>query len=467
MKTTAILLLICLQAFLLPAQISVSVDLVSDVFSVAVDIANAGDDRLFIVEKDGRIRILQADGQANEQTFLDIDNRVGSNGGERGLLGLAFHPNYAENGYFFVNYTNNSGNTVVARFSVSATDPDLADPESEKILLTIDQPKGNHNGGDLNFGPDGYLYISVGDGGGGGDPDNYAQNRLNLLGSMLRIDVDNGDPYGVPESNPFTEDDSTLDEIWALGLRNPWRFSFDRLTGDMWIGDVGQGSFEEINFQPANSTGGENYGWRCYEGDAIFNTNNCLGAANYQFPVHTYENRSSVGCSVNGGFVYRGASYPLLYGKYLFSDYCSGRIWALSKNDADEWVSMEVFDGPNFHYTTMGEDQQGEIYLGSIDGKIYQLRDQTTGITAPRLDAHLTVTPNPFDQNIIITAELPENGRYRLRLINSLGQVVWEESAVWNTVLNREISTQELPAGIYTFQLERNGKQLVRKLVKQ
>lgn len=467
MKTKYILLLLCFQAVWLPAQISLSVDLVSDVFSVAVDITNAGDDRLFIVEKDGRIRILHPDGQAEQAPFLDIDARVGSNGSERGLLGLAFHPDYVENGYFFVYYTNNSGNTVVARFSVSADAPNVADPGSEKILLTVDQPQGNHNGGDLNFGPDGFLYISLGDGGGAGDIDNNSQNRLNLLGTILRIDVNNGDPYAIPEDNPFAEDDATLDEIWALGLRNPWRFSFDRLTGDMWIGDVGQNEFEEIDFQPADSPGGENYGWRCYEGNATYNTGGCLGADNYRFPVHTYENSSSVGCSVNGGFVYRGAAYPLLYGKYLFSDYCSGRIWALSKNEADEWISTEIFNGPNFHYTTMGEDQEGEIYMGSIDGRIYQLREQTTGSFELQLNARISITPNPFEQLITISGELPESGRYRLRLVNALGQVLWEESAVLNTTFQREIVPQELPAGMYTFQLERNGKSLVRKLVKR
>jgi glucose/arabinose dehydrogenase len=467
MKTISTLLLLCGLALWLPAQISLSVDLVSDVFSEAIDITNAGDDRLFVVEKGGRIRILQADGQAAAQPFLDIDNRVGSNGSEQGLLGLAFHPDYANNGYFFVNYTNNSGNTVVARFSVSAGDPDMADPTSEKILLTVDQPRSNHNGGDLNFGPDGYLYISLGDGGGGGDPDGYAQNRLNLLGSMLRIDVDNGEPYGIPESNPFAEDDATLDEIWALGLRNPWRFSFDRLTGDMWIGDVGQENIEEIDFQPADSPGGENYGWRCYEGNATYRTTGCGASANYTFPVHTYESNMPVGCSINGGFVYRGESYPLLYGKYLFSDYCSGRIWALSRNEADEWVSTELFDGPNYHYTAMGEDNQGEIYITSVDGRIYQLRDQTTGINEQSLNARLSVSPNPFDQLITISAELPESGRYRLRLINALGQVVWENTAVYDTFLKMDIPTQELPAGLYSFQLEKNGQTLVRKIVKQ
>ncbi|MEZ4990177.1 MAG: PQQ-dependent sugar dehydrogenase [Saprospiraceae bacterium] len=468
MKTIFTLLLLCSQFFLLPAQISLSVDLISNAFSVPVDIATAGDERLFIVEKDARIRILHPDGQVNEQSFLDIDDRVGSNGSERGLLGLAFHPDYSENGYFFVYYTNNSGNSVVSRFEVSAGNPDQADPESEKILLTVPQPFANHNGGDLNFGPDGYLYISLGDGGSGGDPNNNGQNRLTLLGTILRIDIDNGDPYAIPDDNPFAEDDATLDEIWALGLRNPWRFSFDRLTGDMWIGDVGQEKVEEIDFQPAGSPGGINYGWRCYEGNITFNTSNCGPSSDYQFPIFTYESNLPIGCSVNGGFVYRGATYPLMYGKYLFSDYCSGKIWALSQTEAEEWVSTELYDGSNYSFSAMGEDHQGEIYIASINGGIYQLRDQTTGTTEHNtLDVRLAISPNPFDQVITVSAELPENGRYRLRLVNALGQVVWEESAVYTTLLKIDIPTRELPAGMYSFQMERNGKLLVRKVLKQ
>lgn len=380
MKT--ILLQMCLLLISWPAltQIDLQLDLVSNAFDKVVDIANAGDDRLFVVEKDGRIRILQANGAINGTPFLDIDAQVSSTG-ERGLLGLAFHPMYADNGYFFVNYTNNSGSTIVARYQVSAGNPDLADAQSETILLTILQPFDNHNGGDLSFGPDGYLYICTGDGGDGGDPQDNGQDTTTPLGKVLRIDVDNGtgsapdyefgSGYTIPTSNPLADGPgNSLDEIWALGLRNPWRFSFDRLTGDMWIGDVGQGAWEEIDFEPAGSPGGLNYGWRCYEGDHTFNTTGCGAASLYTFPVHEY-GRGDGSCSVTGGYVYRGADFPLLYGLYLYSDYCNGMIWGL-KNEGGEWVNEPLFDSVN-QPTTMGEDYRGELYLGSLDGSLYRV----------------------------------------------------------------------------------------------
>nr|MCU0347218.1 PQQ-dependent sugar dehydrogenase [Saprospiraceae bacterium] len=218
-------------------------------FTRACDITHCGDDRLFVVEQGGRIWILDENGNKLPDPFLNIDPAVGSSGNEQGLLGLAFHPNYPATPYFYVNYTDNNGDTKVSRFEVSANNPNEADPATELLLLTFDQPFSNHNGGGVKFGPDGYLYIGSGDGGSGGDPQNNSQKRSTLLGKMLRIDVDNGSPYAVPASNPFLTDANTLDEIWALGLRNPWRFSFDRATGDLWIGDVGQDAWEEIDFQ--------------------------------------------------------------------------------------------------------------------------------------------------------------------------------------------------------------------------
>lgn len=342
-------------------------------FSKPVDIANAGDDRLFIVEKDGKIRIIES-GNVLPEDFLDIDPQVNSSANERGLLGLAFHPKYSQNGYFFVHYNNLNGTTTISRFSVSA-DPNIADKSSEKIILTIPQPYNNHNGGDLNFGPEGYLYIGMGDGGAAGDPENRAQNRQTLLGKMLRIDVDNGDPYSIPEDNPFAMDDFTLDEIWALGLRNPWRFSFDRLTGDMYIGDVGQNKWEEIDFEPGGDPGGRNYGWRCYEGDEDYNLLDCPGMAEMTFPIHTYQNNSSAdGCSVTGGYVYRGQDVPGLYGKYIYGDYCSGKIWSLEMDACGIWHNEQVFDGPAQNYCSFGEDKDGELYLAALgSGIIYRI----------------------------------------------------------------------------------------------
>lgn len=342
-----------------------------------VDITHAGDDRLFIVEKGGFIRILEANGSLVATPFLDIDSLVRSNESERGLLGLAFHPNYASNGYFFVNYTNNDGDTQISRFSVSSDDPNIADAASQKRLLKVEQPYENHNGGDLAFGPDGYLYIGLGDGGLGGDPVNAGQTRTTLLGKMLRIDIDNGDPYAIPTSNPFADTDFTLDEVWALGLRNPWRFSFDRLTGDLWIGDVGQGLWEEVDMQLANSPGGENYGWRCYEGNAAFNTNGCPDGGDFVFPIYDYTSNFTEGCSVTGGYVYRGTAFPDLYGHYVYTDFCSGRIWTLYPDGADGWTNTEWLNGANSEYSSFGEDQAGELYLAAYSGgQIFRVIDQ-------------------------------------------------------------------------------------------
>ncbi len=345
-------------------------------FTRACDITHCGDDRLFVVEQGGKIWILTKAGIKLPSPFLDIDPRVGSNGNEQGLLGLAFHPDYEQNGFFYVNYTNNNGNTKVSRFSVSASDPNIANPNSELILLEATQPFSNHNGGCLKFGPDGYLYIGLGDGGSGGDPQGFGQNKNSFLGKMLRIDVDSGSPYAVPANNPFVNDPTTLNEIWALGLRNPWRFSFDRTTGDLWIGDVGQNAWEEIDFQPASSNGGENYGWRCYEGAHPFNTSNCPNVNTLTMPVAEYANSGSLGCSVTGGFVYRGFNYPQLYGKYLYTDYCSGRVWSVVPNGLGGWTNTQIADLVNNQLVSFGENKNGELFLlGNSNGIVYRLRD--------------------------------------------------------------------------------------------
>ncbi len=354
-------------------------------FNDPVDIAHANDSRLFIVEQDGIIRILDENGSTLPVPFLNIDPRVGSSGNEQGLLGLAFHPDYANNGYFYVNYTNNSGDTRISRFSVTA-DPNVADPNSELVIYAFNQDFTNHNGGDLNFGPsDGYLYIGNGDGGSGGDPLNRAQNPLSPLGKMLRIDVDNpsgGNNYGIPPSNPFVGDPNVLDEIWAVGLRNPWRFSFDRLTHDMWIGDVGQNAREEIDFQPASSMGGENYGWRCYEGNNIYNTSGCGPIGNYVFPVVDFTNGGG-NCSVTGGMVYRGQKYPNLYGRYLYTDYCSGRFWTLQPDGMGGWTNTQLADLA-FGFVAFGENRDGEMFVANIgNGIIYRITDTSLVVEQP------------------------------------------------------------------------------------
>jgi len=354
-------------------------------FDAPVDITHAGDSRLFVVEQRGMIRVLEGRGPAaTNKPFLDISSRV-TYGGEMGLLGLAFHPNYQENGAFFLNYISGEGEgrqTVISRFQVTA-DPDQADPNSEMILLTVSQPYTNHNGGSIKFAPDGTLYIALGDGGSGGDPDNRAQDGSDLLGKMLRIDVDNPAPgknYGIPAGNPFLGQ-PTLDEIWATGLRNPWRFSFDRLTGDLYIGDVGQNRWEEIDFQAGNSAGGQNYGWRLKEGTYCYNPQQGCDRGGLTDPIYEYSH--DAGCSVTGGFVYRGLSLPALNGYYLYADYCSGAVSALQRDGDGAWQNERLTTAGGL-VSTFGEDSSGEIYLAlHRRGKILQLVDRRGTIFVP------------------------------------------------------------------------------------
>lgn len=373
MKSFKLLFLLLLGSLYVSAQ-QIELESYASGFSNPVAIEHAGDARLFIIERAGRIRIIDENGATLSTPFLDITSKVDDNPNERGLLGLAFHPDYANNGIFFINYTRNGGDTQVARYSVDAANPNVADASSEEILMTIDQPFWNHNGGHLAFGPDGYLYIGTGDGGSGGDPDNNSQNRQELLGKMLRIDIDNGMPYGIPANNPFVGDDTTLDEIWAIGLRNPWRYSFDRATGDLWIGDVGQQVWEEITLQPANSTGGENYGWRCYEGTNSYNTGGCGPATDYVDPIYEYSH-SGGHCSVTGGFMYRGCDFPDLYGYYIYADYCSGRFWSLVSDGAGGWTNQVAANYAGFDISTFGEDVDGELYVARVSqGRIYRVK---------------------------------------------------------------------------------------------
>ena len=326
-----------------------------------VDLQPVGDGsgRLFIIEKTGRIRIFQ-DGQLLETPFLDIDERVGSIGNEQGLLGMAFHPNYLESGYFYVNYTDNNGNTVIARYQVT-DDPTLADPDSEFVLLNVSQPFPNHNGGVLAFEPDGYLYAGLGDGGSAGDPRGNAQSLETLLGKILRLDVDSGEPYAIPPDNPFG------DEIWAYGLRNPWRFSFDKINGDLFIGDVGQGNWEEIDYVPAGTPGGLNFGWDYFEGNHPYEGTPPQDA---QFVPPVAEYSHGDGCSVTGGYVYRG-SMPEWNGIYLYGDYCSGTVWGLIRS-GEGWQNQALFEAPG-RITSFGQDEAGEMYLLTDGGEILRL----------------------------------------------------------------------------------------------
>jgi glucose/arabinose dehydrogenase len=336
-----------------------------------VSVAHAGDARLFIVQQEGKVMIFDGT-HLLAQPFLDLGSLI-STGGERGLLGLAFHPDFAANGRFFVDYTDRNGDTVIARYTVSAGNPNIADPNSRLPLLFISQPFANHNGGQLQFGPDGLLYIGMGDGGSGGDPGNRAQNLGELLGKLLRIDVD-GNSYAVPPSNPFATRAGAHGEIWAYGLRNPWRFSFDRASGDLWIADVGQGSWEEIDFQPAASIGGENYGWRRMEATHCFNPSSNCNDGTLVLPVIEY-GHSGGACSVTGGYVYRGALYPRLQGTYFYGDFCSGVLWGATRH-GDGSVTSRVLRNTGISISTFGEDANGEVYIADYDGGVlYRLTD--------------------------------------------------------------------------------------------
>jgi len=332
--------------------------------------AGDGSGRLFVVEQAGQVRIVR-EGRLLPRPFLDIAALVGSRGNEQGLLSVAFHPRFAENRTFFVNYTNRDGHSVVARYRVSRDDPDRADSSSAAVLLTIEQPAANHNGGLLKFGPDGYLYIGTGDGGAAGDPWNNGQRLDTLLGKLLRIDVDGAVPYAVPADNPMLNRAGARPEIWAYGLRNPWRFSFDRATGDLFIADVGQNAWEEVHVQPAGSPGGENYGWKVMEGKACFRAERC-DQSGLELPIAVYGHGSpGGGCSITGGYVYRGAAFPRLVGMYLYADYCSGNLWGLRANGAG-WTGA-LLGVLNIRTSSFGEDEAGELYLTDHGGGLYRL----------------------------------------------------------------------------------------------
>ena len=329
--------------------------------------AGNGTSLLYIVEQAGTVRTYDT-GKLSGTPFLDIEDRVGSSGNEQGLLSLAFSPNYSTDGFFFVDYTDKNGDTVISRFQVNKNGL-TANAASELKLLEIDQPYSNHNGGLVKFGPDGMLYIGMGDGGSQGDPENRAQNTQSLLGKLLRIDVSKASeaqPYAIPSDNPNFGNDAR-GELWAVGLRNPWRYSFDKQTGDLYIADVGQNQYEEVNFQPAG-TGGMNYGWKLREGLEEY-----TGDSKPQFTDPIVEYPHAEGCSVTGGYVYRGKAIPTLAGTYLYGDYCMGTIWKLTRNsDGETWANEQLLKD-NLRISSFGEDDSGELYVLDLTGSIYKI----------------------------------------------------------------------------------------------
>ena len=432
-------------------------------FSRPVALQHAGDGRLFVVEQEGRIQVFEPDPAASVTgTFLDLRDRV-LFGGEQGLLGLAFHPNYDENGFFFVDYVAaNPRRTVVARFSVDPLDPDRADPNSEVVILEVGQPFSNHNGGKIAFGPDGFLYIGLGDGGSAGDPEGHGQNLTTPLGAILRIDVDHpggGRNYGIPTDNPLVGalcgPIGCVEEIYAYGLRNPWRFSFDPETGRLWAGDVGQDAFEEIDLVEK----GGNYGWNVMEGLHCFSP--AVGCTQTGLALPVWEYDHTQGGSVTGGHVYRGPGVPELTGKYIYGDFVSGRLWALTYDGVT--ATNELLAETGLGIAAFGMDAAGELYFCAFDGRIYRFRSTVeTGVDAAsapafRLEAGY---PDPFAGSTTIPYRLSRTAFVELVVYDALGRRVrtlvrgreggGAHVATWD---GRDAAGVPVPGGVYFYRL--------------
>jgi glucose/arabinose dehydrogenase len=433
MQKNYILLYILLSSIGVFAQPKIKLDTLSP-----IDIANDGLSRkLYIVQQNGIIWTLDSAGNKLD-TFIDLRTKVQLSS-EQGLLGMAFHPDYVHNAYVYVYYTKkNSNDNNVVRYRVG-DNPNRADIDSERVVITLPHPTfTNHNGGCVKFGNDGFLYIAVGDGGSGGDPNGNAQNKNTFLGKLLRIDVNNfAGTYSVPASNPFVGQSNVKQEIWAYGLRNPWRFSFDRLTHDMWMGDVGQSAKEEINFQASTSTGGENYGWRCYEGNNTFNTAGCTGASNYKFPVYDYDRSASGGFAVTGGFVYRGSKYPDFYGYYICADYGTGNFWLIKKNNATFQTTAIGKPLTGVNISAFGEDIDGELYASNVsNGVIYKIRELCSPF---RIGADRKLNPSCYNTT---------DGLIELSSVNGNGTVnyVWSNGSIGNQISNLDEGTYYITA---------------------
>lgn len=452
MRKYIIFLSITLISFSVRSQ-NIELELIVDGFDQPLGIQNSGDQRLFIVEKEGKIKIIQEDGTLSSTSFLDVSEKITTNG-ERGLLGLAFHPAYSENGFFYVNYTDLNGNTRVSRFKVKTSDPNVADPESELEIISYDQPNSNHNGGDILFGPDGYLYISSGDGGQSGDPANRAQSLNEYLGKILRIDVDSpsGEKnYSIPEDNPFVNTPGARPEIWAYGLRNPWRFSIDTEKNNIWIADVGQADREEINRQPLDSAG-LNYGWRCYEGSLPFNTTDCPPESELTFPVAEYSHDNG-NCSITGGTVYRGMKYADMVGRYFFADYCSGMIAGLNEDD-----SIHIYGNFDGQWVAIGEDVNKELYIADISGgKIYRIKgEELMGVPAEK-EFSPELIPNPTAEffNIAIDETIEE-----IQIFDIQGRQIRKISAISK---NQRIEVANFNPGLYFVRIKGNANRVATK----
>lgn len=423
-------------------------------FQYPIDLANCGDNRLFVVERLGKIWAIGPDGKKiTNYPFLDITDKVftvfPNDYDERGLLGLAFHPNYPDSPYLYVNYIGLDSNLHISRFMVNPNNPNRAIKGSERLLLRVPQPKGvnyiNHKAGCLKFGPDGYLYGTLGDGGYADDPMNNAQDMSKLLGKMFRIDVnkwENGKRYAIPPTNPFVNKPGIKPEIWASGLRNPFRFSFDKLTGDLWLPDVGQELWEEINMEKKGDAGGRNYGWSCYEGYHNFKFDSCdYNGMPYTFPIVEYKHSQNNCAAITGGFVYRGSKYPKLYGKYIYNDYCTGR-YSLVFRFNQTWLNVFVLDDEDGEYQSFGEDSKGELYaVDGVSGEIERVIDASQTSTAQDVIANLDIklSPNPNKGQFTVEFTVPQGDSYSITITNITGATILSEKKyavagknVWN-----------------------------------
>ncbi len=422
-------------------------------FNDPLDLQNSGDgtDRIFVVERAGRIKVFPNSSTVTSlKTYLDITDRV-SGGGEMGLLGLAFHPDYENNGYFYVNYTvSNPRKTRISRFKVSSENPDSADKNSELILLTFNQPFSNHNGGWIGFGPDdGYLYIGTGDGGSGGDPQNNGQSIVTFLGKILRIDIDNQDPgleYAIPLDNPFADSTgSIVKEIYAWGLRNPWRSSFDPVTGWLWSADVGQNAWEEIDI----IENGKNYGWRCYEGNHPFNLSGC-DFPEYIFPIWEYSH--GLGCSVTGGYVYRGPTVPELTGKYIYADYCTRTVWSLEYDGINPPDNQTLLTAPA-NVTSFGLDENNELYVVTFNpDRIYRF-SPTIPLIAPTNLVATATGPNEVELNWVDNSNDEETFHIERKLGDSISTNEYSEIATVSANVTTYVDNTVGDTTMYTYRV--------------
>ena len=440
----------CLNAF----SQTIELEDFADGFSSPLALKSAGDERLFVLEQGGVIKIVDVNGVVNSTPFLDIQSIVNA-GGERGLLGLAFHPEYQTNGRFFVHYSNSSGDTQISEFSVSTSNPDIANPNSELMILTVAQPFSNHNGGTIAFGPqDGYLYIGLGDGGGGGDTNNNAQNPTLLIGKLLRIDIDaqsGGNNYGIPSDNPFIADPNTRDEIWATGLRNPFRFTMDPETNNIWIGDVGQNAREEVN-RASLSQAGLNYGWRCYEGNAPFNTSGCPDESELTFPVFDYNWNG--GGSVIGGYVYRGDLYSDLQDVYVFGD-IDGMISTLDIDD--NYINQGQFPGT---WVGFGQDINKELYAVNLGGSIFKIVGGVLSVDENQ-GADAIIYPNPATN--IVRVKLQTQVMEQLKISDVKGSILYTETLQSN---QKKLNISSFAKGMYFITITtKQGTKFVKKLM--